>query len=54
MHVGLGNRGEAMTWLERAASEHVRMVYLGIDPPFRSLHDEPRFQALLRKIGLPS
>ncbi|MBW8863292.1 MAG: tetratricopeptide repeat protein [Acidobacteria bacterium] len=51
---GLGNRAEAMTWLERAVSEHVMMVYLGLDPAFRSLHDEPRFRALLRKVGLPS
>ena len=54
VHVGLGHRDEAMTWLERAASERVEMLYLGIDPLFRSLHDEPRFQALLKKIGLPT
>jgi hypothetical protein len=54
VHVGLGHRAEAMTWLERAASERVEMLYLGIDPLFRSLHDEPRFQALLKKIGLPT
>jgi len=30
------------------------MLYLGLDPVFRPLHDEPRFQALLRQIGLPS
>jgi tetratricopeptide (TPR) repeat protein len=54
VHVGLGNRAEAMTWLERAASQHVEMLYLGIDPVLRSLHDEPRFQALLKKVGLPT
>ena len=46
---------ETLTWLERAAELRAGMIlYLAIDPTFKPLHGEPRFQALLRKIGLPN
>jgi hypothetical protein len=56
IYAGLGDRGAAIDWLERAAEPHTEqmMLYLGVDPVFRSLRGEPRFQALLKKIGLPA
>jgi len=54
VHVGLGERAEALAWLERGVEFHAWMLYLGIDPIFRPLYGEPRFQAVLRKIGLDS
>jgi serine/threonine-protein kinase len=55
VYMGLGKREETLTWLERAAELRSGwMLYLAIDPTFKPLHAEPRFQALLRKIGLPS
>jgi hypothetical protein len=54
VHAGLGNRAEALTLLEQAVGQHVMMLYLGLDLMFRSLHDEPRFQLLLKKVGLPT
>jgi len=54
VYMGLGKREETLTWLERAAELRSGwMLYLAIDPTFKPLHAEPRFQDLLRRIGLP-
>lgn len=51
LHVGLGERDQALQWLERAYQERSTVLaYLGIDPRLRSLHDEPRFRALVQRI----
>lgn len=53
VYAGLGERNQALEWLERnAAPGHWLWSYLAIDPSFLSLHAEPRFQALLKKVGL--
>jgi TolB-like protein/DNA-binding SARP family transcriptional activator/tetratricopeptide (TPR) repeat protein len=52
IYVGLGDHARALDWLDRGARTDEYQVYLAIDPTFRSLHAEPRFQALLRKLGL--
>jgi hypothetical protein len=55
VYMGLGKREETLTWLERAAELRAGwMLYLAIDPTFKQLHTEPRFRALLDKIGLPN
>jgi tetratricopeptide (TPR) repeat protein len=54
VHIGLGQKDEALRWLEKdfeARSDY--MVYLGIDPVLDSLRGDPRFEELLRKVGLP-
>ncbi|MFN2397460.1 MAG: hypothetical protein ABR543_02265 [Gemmatimonadaceae bacterium] len=48
----MGEREQALDWLERAVETGAFILYLGIDPTFRSLHPEPRFRALLKKVGL--
>ena len=52
VYVGLGDPRRALDWLERGVGTDSYLVYLGIDPTFRSLHAEPRFRALLKKMGL--
>jgi serine/threonine-protein kinase len=52
VHAGMGNREQALKWLERAAEAGHRLLYLAVDPTLVSLHAEPRFRALLTKVGL--
>ncbi|MEO6213340.1 MAG: tetratricopeptide repeat protein [Vicinamibacterales bacterium] len=50
---GLRNTDEAMKWLERAYEERdVRMVFLGVDPLWDSVRDDPRFVTLLTRMNL--
>jgi serine/threonine protein kinase/tetratricopeptide (TPR) repeat protein len=53
LHTGLGEIGQAMDFLEQAYEERSGSVF-GIKGSFlfTSLHPEPRFQALLRKMNL--
>jgi len=51
----LGNGPEALKYLQLACDRHVEQApYLSSDPAFRRLHDNPEFQQLITKIGLPS
>jgi tetratricopeptide (TPR) repeat protein len=53
-YVGLGQKDQAVTWLERAYNEHDRwMVYIASYPGLDPLHSEPHFQALLRRMNFP-
>jgi serine/threonine protein kinase/tetratricopeptide (TPR) repeat protein len=55
VYVGLGDKVQALEWLEQAYQEHdFSMVFLNVTPWFRTLHNEPRFQALLRRMQLPA
>jgi tetratricopeptide (TPR) repeat protein len=52
-HTGLGNFEDALDWLEKACDERVaNVVFLRVDPAFDPLRSNPRFQALLTRIGL--
>ena len=54
VHIGLGERGEALELLEQSCEErNTWLVLLGVEPMFESIREEPRFQELLRIIGLP-
>jgi len=53
VQVGLQNYDRALYWLEKACEEHDRwMVVLKIDPMFDPLRGDPRFQAILKRVGL--
>ena len=52
IYAGLGEREQALTWLDRRVQEGGGGVYLAINPALRSLRGEPRFQALLKRVGL--
>jgi TolB-like protein/DNA-binding winged helix-turn-helix (wHTH) protein len=49
-----GEKQRALNALEDAYQEHVPfMVFLQSEPDFDILHSEPRYQALVQKMGLP-
>ena len=53
IYARLGEKGLALAWLEKSASDRsVFMTRMGTDPTFDGLHTEPRFQDLLRRVGL--
>jgi hypothetical protein len=53
IHMGLGEKSDALDELDRAYNEHNDyLAYLGVDPIADSLRSEPRFTQLLHKIGI--
>jgi hypothetical protein len=52
--VGLGDKEQALTWLERAYDEQDPWLFwLKTWPPLDPLRSEPRFQALLCRVTFP-
>ena len=51
---GLGERDEALAWLARGFEQRDPfMTFLKVEPKWNNLRDDPRFQDLLRRVGLP-
>ena len=51
----LGDRDRALKWLEEAYHARVsNLVFICRAPELESLHGDPRFEELLRRIGLPA
>jgi tetratricopeptide (TPR) repeat protein len=54
IYARLGNNDKALEWFEKGFQERTRaMVLLKLQPQVDSLRSDPRFQDLLRRIGLP-
>jgi hypothetical protein len=54
VYIGLGEKAEALRWLEKAYEERsVWMCFIKMDPTLEPLRAEPRFQALMRKMNFP-
>ncbi len=52
LNAELGDREQALLWLNRAYEDRSSMlVFLKVVPLFESLHEDPRFAELLRRIG---
>ncbi len=53
--MGLGEKDQAFEWLERAYEERSRsMIWLNVEARCDSLRSDPRFMALVGRIGFPS
>lgn len=55
IYTGLGDKNEAIRWLNKAYDERaVRLMNLTVHPRFATLRSDPRFQSLIERIGLPA
>jgi len=53
VYIALDEREQALTWLEKAYRQHSSMMtWLKTDQRFDSIRGEPRFQELMRRVGL--
>ena len=53
LYIALGDKGRAIDWIEKAYEERRGwMAYLNVHPVVDPLRNEPRFKALVRKMGL--
>ena len=51
--LGLGDEDQALGWLEKAYAEHSNeLTSLKVHPGYDPLRSDPRFQELLRRVGL--
>jgi TolB-like protein/DNA-binding winged helix-turn-helix (wHTH) protein len=54
LYAQLGEKDRALEWLDKAFRDGEILVYLKVDDHFEALRSDPRFQELLRRLGLPS
>jgi hypothetical protein len=53
LYARLNKRHEAFEWLEKAYQERESLSFLNAESDWDNLRDDPRFQDLVRRIGLP-
>ena len=54
LYGALGDKDAAFASLEKAYSEHdLQLQFLKVDPSYDRLRDDPRYQDLMRRVGLP-
>ncbi|MCX6564202.1 MAG: protein kinase [Candidatus Aminicenantes bacterium] len=54
VYIGLGEKNQAFEWLSKALEERSGfLVYIKCDRRFDVLRSDPRYEALLKRIGLP-
>jgi hypothetical protein len=55
----MGNKDRAFYWLDEGVDHHFKAIsdpileWTKIDPGLASLHSDPRFTELMRRMGLP-
>jgi Flp pilus assembly protein TadD len=54
VYSGLGDKSNALDWLEKAQEAHVTdLIGIGQDAHFAELRSDPRFQAIMQRAGAP-
>jgi hypothetical protein len=52
-YAALGEKDQAFEWYERAFRERdALLVFLKVDPMFYGVRSDPRFTALMKRVGL--
>jgi TolB-like protein/DNA-binding winged helix-turn-helix (wHTH) protein/Flp pilus assembly protein TadD len=52
-YIGMGDKDQAFAWLEKAYSQHsYALITLKVEPSYDPLRSDPRFQDLIRRVGL--
>ena len=55
VQLGLGDADAALTAMEQAVDQRSsEVVYFAVDSDFEPLRAHPRFEALLKRVGLPT
>jgi serine/threonine-protein kinase len=55
IYIGLGDKEQAIQWLNKAYEDHSAwLIWVNVDPRFYSIHGDPRYIDLLRRMGLGS
>jgi tetratricopeptide (TPR) repeat protein len=53
VHAGLGDKTRSLEWLQKAFDDRSAfLIWVNVDPRFESLHAEPRYRDLIRRMGL--
>jgi tetratricopeptide (TPR) repeat protein len=53
VYLGLGDRDRAFEWLEKTVPEHDdKLLFLKVEPVMDDLRSDPRFEDLVRRVGL--
>jgi TolB-like protein/DNA-binding winged helix-turn-helix (wHTH) protein/Flp pilus assembly protein TadD len=54
IYAGLGEKDQAFAWLDKAYEQRAfQLQWIKLDPRWDSLRSDPRFQDLMRRLGLP-
>ena len=52
-YMGMGKKDETLAWLDKAYARHSNIMdTLKVDPAWDPLRSDPRFQTLVRRVGL--
>jgi eukaryotic-like serine/threonine-protein kinase len=53
LHARAGNKERTLEWLEKAFKEHHnRLIFLNVEAAFDELRSDPRYQDLMKRVGL--
>jgi len=53
VYAALGDKEQAFQWREKSFQDHApEIAEIKVDPAFDSLHTDPRFSDLVKRIGL--